>query len=188
MVERLAALYPAWRGWSLTRTADGRIVRDPGDPIALQFVPDERELATLPDEFADPIGDEAHSPVRGIVHRYPDRVLLTPTFACATYCRFCFRREQVGPGADAMLGKAELAAAFDYIRQHEAIWEVILTGGDPLVLSSRRIVEVMDALAAVPHVKVVRVHTRVPTVAPERITPERARLAMWRCTPTIRAN
>ena len=144
---------------------------DPADPIALQFVPDERELTTLPDELADPIGDQAHSPVRGIVHRYPDRVLLTPTLACATYCRFCFRREAVGPGAEAMLSKAELAAALDYIGAHEAIWEVILTGGDPLVLSPRRLGEIMVALGAIPHVKVVRVHTRVPAVAPERITP-----------------
>lgn len=143
---------------------------DRADPVARQFLPDVRELDTRPDELADPIGDAAHSPVRGVVHRYPDRVLLTPTFACATYCRFCFRREQVGPGADAHLTRAELDAALGYIAAHESVWEVILTGGDPLVLSPRRIGAIMEALAAMPHVKVVRVHTRVPAVAPERIT------------------
>jgi lysine 2,3-aminomutase len=144
---------------------------EPADPIAHQFLPDPQELLTTPEEHADPIGDEAHSPVPGIVHRYPDRVLLTPTLACAVYCRFCFRREVVGPGTSAVLPKARLATALDYIRTHEAIWEVILTGGDPLVLSPRRIGEIMAALAGMPHVKVVRIHTRVPAVAPEKITP-----------------
>ena len=172
--ERVAALDAVAERYAVAVTpAMLRLIEpgDAGDPIGRQFVPDERELTILPDELADPIGDEAHSPVRGIVHRYPDRVLLTPTLACATYCRFCFRREQVGPGADAMLTRAELAAALDYIRTHDAIWEVILTGGDPLVLSPRRIGEIMAALGEMAHVKVVRIHTRVPAVAPERITP-----------------
>ena len=116
---------------------------DPDDPIARQFVPDMRELER-PDESADPIGDDAHSPVEGIVHRYPDRVLLKLVNACAVYCRFCFRREMVGPGQGG-LSRAALEAALDYIRATPQIWEVILTGGDPLVLSARRLKDVVDA-------------------------------------------
>lgn len=167
-LEAVAARYAVAVTPALLRLIDPS---DPADPIARQFVPDARELDTLPDELSDPIGDEAHSPLRGIVHRYPDRVLLTPTFACATYCRFCFRREQVGPGAEAHLTQAELEAALGYIAAHEDVWEVILTGGDPFVLSPRRIRAITEALAALPHVKVMRVHTRVPAVAPERVTP-----------------
>ena len=142
---------------------------DPHDPIARQFVPDPAELETHPIENADPIGDAAHSPVPGIVHRYPDRVLLKPVQVCAAYCRFCFRRERVGRGHS--LSAGELEQALDYIRAHSEIWEVILTGGDPLVLSPRRLAAIMRSLAAIEHVKVIRVHTRLPVVAPGRITP-----------------
>jgi len=143
---------------------------DPHDPIARQFVPDPRELETRSDESADPIGDDAHSPVEGIVQRYPDRVLLKLVNACAVYCRFCFRREMVGPGRGG-LSRAALAAALDYIRNTPQIWEVILTGGDPLILSPRRLKEVTAQLAAIDHVKVIRVHTRLPIAAPEKVTP-----------------
>lgn len=142
---------------------------DKDDPIARQFVPNAAELDIHPAELSDPIGDNVHSPVAGIVHRYPDRVLLKAVAICAVYCRFCFRRESVGPQAGA-LSAAELAAAFDYIRAHPEIWEVILSGGDPLVLTPRRLRAIMAQLAAIDHVKVARIHTRVPTVAPERIT------------------
>jgi lysine 2,3-aminomutase len=159
------ALPPAFAG-IIDRT-------DRHDPIARQFVPDERELAAEPNELSDPIGDDAYSPVPGIVHRYPDRVLLKLTQICAVYCRFCFRRETVGrPGA---LDRAALDAALDYIRGHADIWEVILTGGDPLVLSTRRLREVMNALAAIDHAKVVRIHTRVPIAEPARISTELVR-------------
>lgn len=143
---------------------------DPADPIARQFVPDAREFDTRPEERADPIGDHAKSPVRGIVHRYPDRVLLKIVGVCPVYCRFCFRREMVGPAAEANLTAEDLDAALAYIRAHPEIWEVILTGGDPFLLSPRRVDEVTRALGAIPHVKVVRWHTRVPVVAPERVT------------------
>jgi len=143
---------------------------DPHDPIARQFVPDARELQSHPEELRDPIGDAAHSPVEGIVHRYPDRVLLKLVNACAVYCRFCFRREMVGPGRGGLSGAA-LAAALDYIRTTPQIWEVILTGGDPLAASPRRLKDVTARLAAIRHVKVIRVHTRVPIAAPERVSP-----------------
>jgi lysine 2,3-aminomutase len=149
---------------------------DPNDPIARQFVPASSELHIAADESADPIGDAAHAPVAGIVHRYPDRALLKITGLCPVYCRFCFRRETVGPnngaGADAMLGIDDLTGALDYIRRTPALWEIILTGGDPLILSARRIAEVTQRLATIPHVKVLRWHTRVPVVSPERVTPE----------------
>jgi lysine 2,3-aminomutase len=171
--ERLAALKSVASRYAVAITPavvdliDGA---DPRDPIALQFVPDERELETHAEESADPIGDAAHSPVPGLVHRYPDRVLLKVVNACAVYCRFCFRREMVGPGRGALTGKA-LAAALDYIARAPKIWEVILTGGDPLVLPPRRLKDLMTRLAAIDHVKVIRLHTRIPVVAPERVTP-----------------
>jgi len=145
---------------------------DPADPIARQYVPSPEELVTTPDERADPIGDLTHSPVDGIVHRYPDRVLLKAVHVCPVYCRFCFRREMVGPQGLGTLTSAELDAAMAYIAAHEDIWEVILTGGDPLVLSPRRLRVIMERLASISHVKVVRFHTRVPVVEPERIDAE----------------
>lgn len=143
---------------------------DPNDPIARQFVPATAELDTQPQELADPIGDDVHSPVEGIVHRYPDRVLLKLTHVCAVYCRFCFRREMVGPDKPNALSPTALAAALDYIRSHKDIWEVILTGGDPLVLSARRLRAVMKTLGEIDHVKIVRIHTRMPIAEPARIT------------------
>ncbi|WP_051356701.1 lysine-2,3-aminomutase-like protein [Azorhizobium doebereinerae] len=145
---------------------------DPADPIARQFVPDAAELEVDPRELADPIGDDAHSPVPGIVHRYPDRVLLKLVGVCAVYCRFCFRREMVGPGAEQALSPEALDGALAYVAAHPEVWEVILTGGDPFMLSPRRMAEVVGRLAAISHVKVVRFHTRVPIAAPERVTAE----------------
>jgi lysine 2,3-aminomutase len=148
---------------------------DPQDPIARQFVPDPAELEAQAGETADPIGDDRYSPLEGIVHRYPDRVLLKLAYVCAVYCRFCFRREMVGPDRRRALAGAALAAALAYIRDHREIWEVILTGGDPLILSARRLRAVIAALALLDHVKVVRIHTRVPVAAPARITAALAR-------------
>ena len=144
---------------------------DPADPIARQFVPDASELKIHPDELADPIGDDVHSPVPGIVHRYPDRVLLKATHACPVYCRFCFRREMVGPGGEQALSGARLDAAIAYIRANDAIREVIVTGGDPLILAPRRLAEISRRLAEIAHLDVIRWHSRVPVVAPERVTP-----------------
>ncbi len=139
------------------------------DPIALQFVPKLTELDRHPLELSDPISDEAYSPVEGIVHRYPDRVLLKATHLCPVYCRFCFRREMVGPKGDGTLSEPQLEAAMGYIAAHEEIWEVILTGGDPLILSPRRLKAISQRLAAIDHVKIIRLHTRVPVVDPARI-------------------
>ena len=155
---------------AVTPTVAGLINRaDPDDPIARQFVPDGRELVTTPEERADPIGDLAHSPVEGIVHRYPDRVLLKAVHVCPVYCRFCFRREMVGPEGLGTLTPEAMDNAIGYIASHREIWEVILTGGDPLVLSARRLGEMMERLRDIAHVKIVRFHTRVPVVEPERV-------------------
>jgi lysine 2,3-aminomutase len=166
-LERVAAQYAVAITPALAALIDPS---DPHDPIARQFLPQEAELDAAPGESGDPIGDEAHSPVEGIVHRYLDRALLKITHTCATYCRFCFRREMVGPDGIQPLAGEALEAALGYIAGHAEIWEVILTGGDPLVLSPRRLGEVMERLARIEHVKVVRLHTRVPAVDPEAVT------------------
>ncbi len=145
---------------------------DPSDaacPIARQFVPDVRELDINPAERADPIGDHNRSPLKGIVHRYHDRVLLKMVSVCPVYCRFCFRREMVGPDHGSNLTTDEIAAALAYVRGNIGIAEVILTGGDPFMLSPRRASEITSQLSAIPHVRVLRWHTRVPIVAPERV-------------------
>ena len=140
------------------------------DAIARQFLPSEAELTTRPEEHADPIGDAAHSPVPGIVHRHRDRVLFKAVAACPVYCRFCFRRETIGPQSESALSPAALDTAFAYIESHPEIWEVILTGGDPFILSPRRAAQITQRLAATGHVKIVRWHTRVPVVDPSRVT------------------
>jgi lysine 2,3-aminomutase len=148
---------------------------DSKDPIARQFIPDIRELDRHASEREDPIGDHPKSPLTGLVHRYPDRVLLKVAAVCPVYCRFCFRREMVGPDNGAPLADADLDAAIDYIGSHTEIWEVILTGGDPFVLSPRRIADITARLGKIAHVKILRWHTRVPVVAPERVTADLVR-------------
>jgi len=165
-IDAVAARYAV----RVTPDVASLIDRDaPDDPVARQYLPRGEELRDAPEELADPIGDQRRSPVKGVVHRYPDRALLLPIRACAVYCRFCFRREAVGPGK-AALNRAELAAALGYIRDHGEIWEVILTGGDPLLLSPRRLRELIEALAAIDHVAVIRIHSRVPMAATRRVT------------------
>jgi lysine 2,3-aminomutase len=143
---------------------------DPLDPIARQYIPSPEELVVQANELPDPIGDAVRSPVAGIVHRYPDRVLFKLVHVCAVYCRFCFRREMVGPGKTTTLSEGAYQNALAYIRAHAEIWEVILTGGDPLMLSPRRLSEVMADLARIDHVRIIRIHTRVPVAEPQRIT------------------
>jgi lysine 2,3-aminomutase len=151
------------------------LIEHPDDPIGRQFIPSTEELREGPEEHADPIGDAAHSPCEGVVHRYPDRVLLKLVSICPVYCRFCFRREQVGPGKSEMLSAAALERALDYIASDPKIWEVILTGGDPLMLSPRRIRAVTERLASIPHVKILRWHSRIPVVEPAHVTDELVR-------------
>ena len=139
------------------------------DVIGRQYVPSNEERDIKPDEMSDPIGDERHSPVSGIVHRYPDRVLFKVVNICAVYCRYCFRKDMIGVGAD-NLSEDDFDRAIEYIKYHNEIWEVILTGGDPLILSARRLQKIMDALGQIDHVKVIRIHTRIPIADPVKIT------------------
>jgi lysine 2,3-aminomutase len=149
------------------------LIGTPGDPIGRQFIPDPSELITAPFERADPIADDALSPVKGVVHRYPDRALLKPLLVCPVYCRFCFRREHVGPDGG-VLTEAELQAAYAWFAAHPAVTEVILTGGDPLMLSPRRLRSIIAALTALPHIQTIRIHSRVPVADPDRLTDELA--------------
>ncbi|GBQ02352.1 lysine-2,3-aminomutase-like protein [Streptomyces spongiicola] len=160
-----------------------RLGQGADDPVAAQFVPTASELIVSAEELTDPIGDERFSPLTGVTHRYRDRVLLKPLGMCPVYCRFCFRREVVGP-EHGILPDEDLAAALDYIRGHEEVWEVILTGGDPLMLPPARLGRLLDALDGIAHVRVVRIHTRVPVVSPERIRPRllsvlKRRMPVW---------
>lgn len=141
------------------------------DAIARQFVPDEAELITAPGETADPIADDALSPVKGIVHRYADRALLKPLLVCPVYCRFCFRREHVGPDGG-LLSEVELAAALDWVRGQPQIREIILTGGDPLMLSPRRLSCIINELSGISHLDILRIHSRVPVADPGRLGDE----------------
>ena len=142
---------------------------DPADPIAAQYLPHADELVTAPHELDDPTADGPHSPVPGVVHRYPDRALLKPLLACPVYCRFCFRREHVGPDGG-VLDEATLDRALRYFEETPALREAILTGGDPLMLSPRRLGAILARLAAVPHIEILRIHTRVPVADPGRVT------------------
>jgi lysine 2,3-aminomutase len=145
------------------------LILHPDDPIGRQFVPHPAELATAPHERADPIADDALSPIKGVVHRYPDRALLKPLLICPVYCRFCFRREHVGQDGG-LLTDAELQMAYGWFAARPAIREVILTGGDPLMLSPRRLASIVGALSVIPHIDILRVHTRVPMADPARVT------------------
>jgi lysine 2,3-aminomutase len=168
-LEKVAARY------AVALTPEVAALIDPNDsddPIGRQYIPRAEELLMHPGESADPIGDHVYSPVEGIVHRYPDRVLFKLVAVCAVYCRFCFRREMVGPGRETALSQHSYGAALNYIRSHREIWEVILTGGDPLMLSPRRVARIMADLADIEHVKIVRLHTRIPVADPARITDE----------------
>ena len=168
-LNEVARRYPI----AVTSTLSDLIERgNPDDPIARQFLPDSRELKTAPEELADPIGDHAHEPVKGIVHRYRDRVLLKLVHACPVYCRFCFRREMIGPDGEAPLTGQALDRAFEYIAGHKEIWEVILTGGDPFIVPAHVAGSVVRRLEAFAHVKIIRWHTRVPIVDPVRVSDE----------------
>lgn len=145
-------------------------LEDDNDPIARQFVPSVEELNILPIEKEDPIGDEPFTAVKGIIHRYPDRCLFTPVHVCPVYCRFCFRREKVGSNKG--LTKQELQTAYAYINEHKELWEVILTGGDPLILKPSFIKQIIKELNQIPHIEIIRIHTRVPLVDPKRINQE----------------
>ncbi len=144
---------------------------DPNDPIRRQCVPTIEETIPCADDMADPLGEEKDSPVPHIVHRYPDRVLLLVTLRCSTYCRHCTRRRLVGE-EDRLITDAALRTALDYVRAHEEIRDVLISGGDPLVMPTAKLESIIAAIRAIPHVDIVRIGTRVPVVLPQRIDGE----------------
>lgn len=143
--------------------------QDPADPIRMQAVPSIHETRILPCDMADPLSEERDSPVRHIVHRYPDRVLFLVTRQCAMYCRHCTRRRLVGE-EDHVITPAAMEQALDYIRYHPQIRDVLVSGGDPLTLSDARLEQIIASLRKIKHVEVIRIGTRVPVVMPMRIT------------------
>ena len=145
------------------------IHKDNSDPIYKQFVPDIREISPMLHEHEDPIGDEIHSPLTGLVHRYKNRVLIKLTQTCPIYCRFCFRREMVGKPENGILNDSELSDIYDYLKKHIEINEVIFTGGDPLILSPMYLGKVCNNLHEISHIKTLRIHSRVVTALPKRI-------------------
>ena len=144
---------------------------DPRCPIRRQCVPVADEALEVPGDLRDPLGEEAHEVAPNLVQRYPDRVLLLATDRCAVYCRFCTRSRMVGDGGGARAMDA-LSEAFAYIERHPEVREVIVSGGDPLVMSTSRIERVFQRLAEIPHLTNVRLATRAPVTIPQRITPE----------------
>jgi len=145
------------------------LIQSPGDPIWRQYVPDLQEL-DVRDGLVDSLAEDAHSPVPNITHRYPDRALFLVSPVCASYCRFCTRRRKVGDPEK--ISMRELESAFRYLEAHAEIRDVIMSGGDPLLLSDRRIDELCQRLRAIPHLEILRIGSRVPCHLPERITPE----------------
>lgn len=146
------------------------LIKKAGDPLWLQAVPSEAELVDSP-LLEDPLCEEKDSPVFGLTHRYPDRVIFLVSNRCAMYCRHCMRKRKVGKKGG-MVTDATIAAGMDYIEKTPAVRDVIVTGGDPLLLEDEKIAAILSRLSAIPHVKMIRIHTRVPSTLPMRITDE----------------
>ena len=146
------------------------LIRQTDDAIWKQCMPDARELEDS-SQCPDPLDEETLSPVPGLIHRYPDRVVLLVSNRCPVYCRFCMRKRHVGSG-DAPMGEAELLSALEYIAAHPSIHDVILSGGDPLMLDDASLEKILTGLRAIPSVAIIRIGTRVPVTLPGRITPD----------------
>ena len=144
---------------------------DPEDPIRRQVIPRSGETTVAPEERLDPVGEDQAKPVEGIVHRYPDRVLFLVTDRCASYCRYCTRSRLVSNAQDYNFHPA-FEAGLDYIRNHPEIRDVLLSGGDPLLLSDSKLDRLLGELWNIPHVEFVRIGSRIPVFLPQRITPE----------------
>jgi len=144
---------------------------DPNCPIRRQVIPLGRELEMFEGMNVDSLGEDSHSPVPGIVHRYPDRVLMLVTIHCASYCRYCTRSRMVGDPSMAFR-KSDFERQLDYLRQTPSVRDVLLSGGDPLTLSDRLLEYLLSQLRAIPHIEIVRIGSRVPIFLPQRITPE----------------
>ena len=164
------ALKPAFDNFQMRLTPEVLdLIKEPGDPIWRQYIPSVEELE-VHDGVIDSLDEDGDSPVPNITHRYPDRVLFLVSPVCATYCRFCTRRRKVGDPEKIPLNQYE--SAFEYIRQHPEVRDVILSGGDPMMLSDRRLEFIFQNLRAIPHVEIIRLGSRITAHLPERITPE----------------
>ncbi|MDY0165808.1 MAG: KamA family radical SAM protein [Thermoguttaceae bacterium] len=148
---------------------------DPLEPLRRSVIPSSLELVRVPGEADDPLGEDAHTPVPGLVHRYPDRVLLLATDFCSTYCRYCTRSRVVGHG-EMPPREGRLEKALEYIRCTPAVRDVLVSGGDPLAMSDERLEWILARLRAIPHVEFVRLGTKVPAVLPQRVTPQLCRM------------
>lgn len=144
---------------------------DPNCPIRRQIIPREGEMKTAPEELLDPVGEEGSMAVEGLVHRYPDRVLFLVTDRCASYCRYCTRSRLVSNAQDYNF-HPEFEAGLKYIEEHPEIRDVLLSGGDPLLLSDKKLDYLLGRLRAIPHVEFIRIGSRIPIFLPQRITPE----------------
>lgn len=144
---------------------------DPDCPIRRQVVPRIEEATTAADEMLDPCGEDSSMPVPGLVHRYPDRVLLLVTDRCASYCRYC-TRSRVVSGAGEQELTVDLEGAFSYLEKHSEVRDVLLSGGDPLLLSDAKLNAILTRLRKIPSIEFVRIGTRIPIFLPQRITPE----------------
>lgn len=142
--------------------------QDPGCPIRRQVIPTDDELVPFEAEMVDSLGEDAHSPLPGLVHRYPDRVLMLVTTQCASYCRFCTRSRLVG-NSEVMFSSADYQRQLEYIAEHPEVRDVLLSGGDPLTLPQRVLERLLEGLRAIPHVEVIRIGTRVPVFLPQRV-------------------
>lgn len=144
---------------------------DPDCPIRRQVIPRIEEGWTAPEEMADPCGEDSHMPVPGLVHRYPDRVLFLVTDRCASYCRYCTRSRVVSGVGEQHL-EMNWEAAFQYLEQHTEVRDVLLSGGDPLLLTDAILDRLLTRLRSIPHIQFVRIGSRIPIFLPQRITPE----------------
>ncbi|MBE0585604.1 MAG: KamA family radical SAM protein, partial [Desulfofustis sp.] len=142
---------------------------DPDQPIRRAMIPVAAELLVSPGEAQDPLGEDSHSPVKGLIHRYPDRVLFLVTDYCSSYCRYCTRSRMVGKRKSA--GKQQWQRGIDYIAAHPEVRDVLISGGDPLTLSDGQLDWLLGKLRAIDHVELIRIGTKVPMVLPQRITP-----------------
>jgi lysine 2,3-aminomutase len=145
------------------------LISSPGDAIWRQCIPDTRELED-DTQLADPLAEGVLSPVPGLIHRYPDRVVLLVSNRCPVYCRFCMRKRHVGSAGESPVDSDTLNRALAYIRSNPAIRDVILSGGDPLMLDDASLQMVLSRLREIPHVKIIRIGTRIPVTMPERVT------------------
>ncbi|HOP46060.1 MAG TPA: KamA family radical SAM protein [Desulfobacteraceae bacterium] len=144
------------------------LIQQKDDPIYRQCIPDLREI-TIEKGLEDPLSEENYSPVPGLTHRYPDRVLFLISSQCAMYCRFCNRKRKVG--RPDMVTKESIREGISYIRHNSRIRDVLLSGGDPLLLGNHELYDILNKVRSIPHVEIIRIGTRVPCTLPQRITP-----------------